>query len=257
MISTRTQPDSGMPLYRVDFHHHVQGDPVDVLGYSARQLVDDAVRKGLHAIAVTPHGRVFRDEELRSYAHEKGLLLIFGIEKRIEGREVLLLNVESSEIPIPMTFKDLHRLRKTRGNSILVVAPHPFYPSKSCMGERLDEFHELFDAVEYAHLHLPFYNPNDAAVVWARARGKAILSNSDTHGLFMLGHNFTEVEAEQLTVEALFESIRKKQVRPVVHIPSFFQVGRFLVQITFFQWILRSILPSKRREVALTKKGFI
>lgn len=234
-----------MALYRVDFHHHVKGDPVDLLGYTVYDLIDAAELHGIHALAVTPHGVVFHHLEAQRYASQKGILLIFGVEKRIEGKEVLLLNLLPEEIPPVMTFEDLKRLRNQKGKTLLVVAPHPFYPSSSCMGESLDLYGDLFDAIEYAHLHLPCYNPNDRAVEWARAHQKALLSNSDTHSLFMIGRNYSEVEASELSVDLIFEAIRQRKCKPIVHLPSWWEVTRFLIQISAFQAVIRFFMPSR------------
>jgi predicted metal-dependent phosphoesterase TrpH len=238
-----------MPIFRVDFHHHVQGDPVDLLSYNIYDLIDSAAQKGIDAIAVTPHGSVFDDLQARDYAAHKGVLLIFGVEKRIEGKEVLILNVSREEIPSPMSFHDLGRLREKRGGDILVVAPHPFYPTDSCLGDLMDSYPDLMDGVEYAHLHLPFYNPNDRAVEWARRHSKPILANSDTHQLFMFGRNYTEVESPDLSIRSLFQSIRERKTRAIVHIPRFTELVRFVVEVTLFQGIVRKVFPSRRQLV--------
>ncbi len=234
-----------MPIYRVDFHHHVKGDPVDFLHYTAIDLIDAAVVHRIDVLAITPHGVVFHDPQARAYAEQKGVLLIFGVEKRIEGKEVLLLNVIPDEIPAVMSFADLKRLRAQKGEELLVVAPHPFYPTNSCMGEAMDSYADLLDGVEYAHLHLPFYNPNDRAVEWARERGKPLLANSDTHSLFMIGRNYSEVESDDLRIESIFKAIRSRRCQAIVHIPSLWEVFRFLMEISVLQALIRLVIPSR------------
>ncbi|GAB4248890.1 MAG: hypothetical protein OHK005_15550 [Candidatus Methylacidiphilales bacterium] len=218
-----------MPVLRADLHHHCDVDPVDHLTYSAVDLIDRARSHGIQAMAITPHGSVFESPTATQYARDQGVLLINGIEKMIEDREVVLLNVRAEEIPRRMTFQDLAELRSARGASILVMAPHPFYPRPTCVGPVLDTHADLFDAVEYAHLYTWFWNPNRAAVAWAKAHGKAVLANTDTHDLSALGRNYTEIEAEGFTVEALFSAIRAGRTRLLSRPPNPMEWSRFIV----------------------------
>ncbi len=238
-----------MPTYRVDFHHHTNSDPIDTLWYSARDLVDRAVLCGIHAIAVTPHGAVFDEPKTISYAQSKGILLIPGVEKMVEGKEVLLLNVTPSEVSRHFSFEDLRRLRQQKGLDFLSVAPHPFYPRDTCMGPWLDRYRDLMDAVEYAHFHLEGWNPNDQLLDWARSRNCPVLANSDTHYIGMMGRNWSEVEAESLTTRAIFDAIRAGRVRVRVHRPSLWEVFRFAVQVSAFQDFLRVVNPRRTRAV--------
>ncbi|MFQ3671518.1 MAG: PHP-associated domain-containing protein [Verrucomicrobiia bacterium] len=216
-----------MPVYRADLHHHCDVDPVDHLTYTAVDLIETARSHGVQVLAITPHGLVFESRSAVEYARDQGILLIGGVEKMVEGREVVLLNVAPEDVPARMRFRDLAELRERRGEEILVMAPHPFYPRASCVGPVLDRHVDLFDAVEHAHLYHWLWNPNRAAVEWARRHGKAVLANTDTHDLMMLGRNCTEIEAEELTVSAVFAAIRAGRVRPISHPPSLVEWGRF------------------------------
>ncbi len=205
-----------MPAFNIDLHHHCSSDPVDRLFYNEFQLVDQSVAAGLHAIAITPHGSVYHHPAAILYARTKGLLLIPGIEKMIEGREIVLLNVQPDEIPDTFTFADLQALRGKRGNSIFAFAPHPFYPRSTCAGPVLNEIKGLIDAVEYAHLYFSFYNrPNQIAVDWARANGKPVIANSDSHDLSMVGKNYTVIEAENADACSLFTALKTNPTRLV------------------------------------------
>jgi predicted metal-dependent phosphoesterase TrpH len=228
-----------MATYRVDFHNHCKGDPVDVLGYTARDLVDRAAECGLHAVAITPHGKVFHDPGAKDYARTRGVLLIPGVEKMIEGGEVVILNVAPEDVPDVCTFDDLAALRARKGGSLLVMAPHPFYPMGGCLRERLVAHAGLFDAVEYAHFHGFGWNPNDAAVRFAEEKGKAVLANTDCHVLWMLGRSYTEVEAEALTAESVFDAIRAGRSRWHGHAPGALELARFFVQVAVWQLLLR------------------
>lgn len=244
----RTATEHYMPTFRVDLHHHCDVDPVDHLTYTAIDLIDAARAHGLHVLAITPHGVVFESPTAQAYAKDQGVLLIPGVEKMVEGREVVLLNVSAGDIPKKMTFKGLAALREKRGEEVLVMAPHPFYPRANCVGPLLDEHKVLFDAVEHSHLYSFFWNPNLKAVEWAGQNGKAVLANSDTHDLAMLGRNWTEVEAEELSIPAVFAAIRAGQTRHVARPPTLVELGLFVAKVTAYQGIRRLLGDRQEKE---------
>ena len=67
-------------------------DPQDRIPYTTRELIDRAVRLGFDALAVTLHDKQLALDSLMPYASERGIVLIRGIERTIEGKHVLLLN---------------------------------------------------------------------------------------------------------------------------------------------------------------------
>lgn len=206
-----------MPVFRVDFHTHCQGDPVDNLDHSVQEHIEAAVAAGLDAVAVTWHTKVFDQPEWMGYAAERGLLLVPGVEVNLNGKHhTLVLNVEPGEISGHASVDELRELRQRRGEGILVVAPHPYYLVSSCLGRTLDRHPELFDAVEWCHLHCRVVpgviNPNERARRWARRHGKPMLQTSDAHCARLVGRWFSTVEAEACTVEALFAAIRAGRV---------------------------------------------
>lgn len=233
-----------MPRFRVDFHHHCATDPKDVIGYSARALVDAARAHGIDAIALTPHLEPFWDPDAVRHAAATGILLIPGVEAEVEGREVLILNIRPGEVPDPCSFDDLRRLRAALGDRALVIAPHPYYPLPASLGRRLEQHADCFDAVEVAHLHGFGVNPNARAIAWARARGKPLVANSDTHDLAFLGRNYTEVDAERLDAESLFAAIRAGRAIPHTAPIPFFALLRFIFGVIAFQFLAR---PFRRR----------
>jgi hypothetical protein len=69
------------------------------------------VALGYQALAITLHERQLDLEPFRSYASERGLVLIRGIERTVEGRHVLLLNFDRRSEDVE-TFSDLARLKQ-------------------------------------------------------------------------------------------------------------------------------------------------
>src|SRR5918994_3387294 len=86
------------------------------------------------------------------------------IDRTIEGRHVLLLNFSRVTEDVD-SFDDLARLKaKERG---LVVAPHPFFRTGSCLGQLMDRYADLFDAVERNAMFTRALDMNACAEQWA------------------------------------------------------------------------------------------
>jgi predicted metal-dependent phosphoesterase TrpH len=182
-----------VPMLKVELHSHSADDPYDRIGYSTRALIDRAAELGYDALAVTLHDRQLDTRPLAAYARERGITLIPGIERTIEGKHVLLLNFRRGTEDVH-SFDDLRRLRQREPG--LVVAPHPFFPHSSCLRGLLDRLAELFDAVEWNAMFTSTMNFNRQAVRWAAAHGKPVVGNGDVHRLRQLGTTFSLVEAE-------------------------------------------------------------
>src|SRR5438552_5604922 len=132
-------------LLKVELHAHTSDDPVDRIPHTARDLIDRAAALRYHALAITLHDRQLDVAPLRDYAIERGVVLIPGVERSVEGKHVLLLNFTAAAAELT-TFEDLRRLKQQERG--LVVAPHPFFRLSSCMGGMMDRHAMLVDAVE-------------------------------------------------------------------------------------------------------------
>jgi predicted metal-dependent phosphoesterase TrpH len=145
---------------------------------------------------------------------QKGLLLIRAVEWNIEGGDVLLYNIPQREAQKLITFDALRACKRERGEDFLVIAPHPFYPAGHSLQGNLEPNIDLFDAIEYAQIHLPWFDKfNQQAVRVARKHNKPIIANSDSHNLWMFGRHYTLVDAEP-TMRAIFDAIRADRLQP-------------------------------------------
>ncbi len=199
---------------KLDLHIHTLEDPKDRLDYSARELLARARRLDFHVLAITLHGAVFDSPEVFAAAERLGLLLVPAAEMRIEGADVILLNVTSSDVAGLGTFADLRRLRERRGLSIFTIAPHPFYLLGGSVGKRLLDEIDCFDAIELCHFHKGIFNPNRRAIRVARDFGKPLIATSDAHRLSAFGHHYTSVPCPaELTAEAVFQQLRSGRLR--------------------------------------------
>src|SRR5687767_11415120 len=133
-------------MLKVDLHTHTADDPIDRIPYTSHQLIDRAAALGYDALAITLHERQLDIRPSAAYAAARGVVLIPGIERTIEGCHVLLLNFERGAEEV-RTFEDLRRLRAS--DSGLVVAPHPYFPGAHSLFGKLRKHASLFDAVEY------------------------------------------------------------------------------------------------------------
>ena len=191
-------------MLKVELHAHTSDDPVDDIPHSTPQLIDRAAQLGYQALAITLHDRQLDLRPFTSYATDRGITLIPGIERTIEGRHVLLLNFSSATESVH-SFDDLARLKsRERG---LVVAPHPFYPIGSALRERMDRYADLIDAVEYNAMFTSLLNFNTQAMRWARLHGKPMVGNGDVHRLRQLESTYSLIEAEP-NPDAICEAIR-------------------------------------------------
>jgi predicted metal-dependent phosphoesterase TrpH len=179
-------------MLKVELHAHTADDPVDRIPYTTIDLIDRAAALGFDALAITLHEQQLDLSRLRPYAAERGVVLIPGVERTVEGRHVLLLNFEAGAEQV-RTFEDLaHLKQRQRG---LVVAPHPFFPTTSCLWRDLERHRDLFDAVEYNAMFTGSVNFNRAAERWAARHGKPLVGNGDVHRLHQLGTTFSLVDA--------------------------------------------------------------
>lgn len=196
-------------MLRVELHTHTSDDPQDLIPHSTAELIDRAAALGYDALAVTLHERQLNLEPWAARARGRGIVLIHGIERTIEGRHVLLLNFPALA-EHATTFDDVRLLKRRFGG--LVVAPHPFYPGPTCLRGLMDRHADLFDAVEFTY----FYTRgtelfNRQASRWAAAHDLPVVGNGDVHRLYQLGKTFSLVDAAP-TADAICEAVRQGRV---------------------------------------------
>ena len=195
-------------MLKVDLHLHTKDDPADVISYDFHHLIDTAAERGFDALSVTLHDRDVSDPHMFDYARDRGITLLPGVERTIEGRHVLLINFPQPTDHI-RTFDELRRVRtESKG---LVIAPHPFFPDSSCLRSLMDTHADLFDAVEWSYFWTGGLNFNARAARWATEHGKPLVANSDLHDLRQLGRTYSIVFAER-DPDAICSAIRDGRV---------------------------------------------
>src|SRR3954463_11424126 len=106
---------------KLDLHIHTLDDPKDALDYSAHELLERARHLGFRVLAITLHDAVFDRAEVFADAESMGILLIPAAEVRLEGADVILLNVSAEEVETLGTMEDLKEFRQRRGESIFTI----------------------------------------------------------------------------------------------------------------------------------------
>src|SRR4029077_17678137 len=178
---------------KIELHIHTLDDPKDAVDYSAHQLLERARALGFRVLAITLHDAVFNRPEVFADAAAMGILLIPAAEMRLQGADVIVLNVSAEEIVELKTFDDLRRLRERRGDSIFTIAPHPFYMFGGSIGSRLFQEIDCFDAIEFCHFHVGLFNPNRRAKRVEARFPKPLSPTPDAHRLHPFGRHYTSV----------------------------------------------------------------
>jgi len=142
-------------------------------------------------------------------------LLIPAAEMRIQGADIILLNVSPQDVEGLRDFDDIRKLRKRRGQTLFTIAPHPFYVLGGSIGKRLIDEIDCFDAIELCHFHKGFFNPNRRAMQVAEKFGKPLIATSDAHQLSAFGYHYTTIpRPSTLTPEAIFLELRAGHGQP-------------------------------------------
>lgn len=209
-MSILAEADEKRDWIKLDLHIHTLDDPKDVIDYSAHQLLERARHLGFRVLAITLHDAVFDRPEVFADAAAMGILLIPAAEMRLQGADVIILNVSAEEISTLRNFDDLRQLRARRGLSIFTIAPHPFYVLGGSIGDRLVREIDCFDAIEFCHFHKGLLNPNRRAAAVAAKFRKPLIATSDAHRLHAFGSHYTSMPARaELTAENVFEGLRR------------------------------------------------
>ena len=206
----------GLIRLKCDLHTHVIGDrPFEKKGpwvLRPKEFIDLASSLGYDFLSFTYHNYLYYDSQVWDYAEEKGIILIPGIERSIQRHHVLFFNSPHSESI--RSFSSIRSYRLIYPGS-LVVAPHPFYGSSTCLGKKLIENKDCFDAIEYCHFFTRWFNPNKKAVRVGKMFRIPLLGCSDAHRVKEFGKTFSYVYTEERSSDALIEAIKAGRVECV------------------------------------------
>ncbi len=216
-------------MLKVELHSHTSDDPVDRIPYTTFELIERAGALGYDALAITLHERQLDLRRYAPYAAERGVVLIPGVERTIEGRHVLLLNFARGAEDV-QTFADLARLKAREPG--LVVAPHPFFPTAVCLRGEMQRHANLFDAVERNAMYIRGVDFNVRAEQWAARHGKPVVGNGDVHRLAQLDATYSLVDAPH-DPAAICDAIAAGRVRVESRPLGWSEATRLLLSMGF------------------------
>lgn len=237
---------------KLDLHIHTLDDPKDALDYTAHQLLERAKSLGFAVLAITLHDAVFDRAEVFADAQAMGILLISAAELRLQGADVIVLNVGPEEIEDVRDFDDLRALRARRAETIFTIAPHPFYVLGGSIGERLVREIDCFDAIELCHFRLGPFNPNRRAIAVAEQFNKRMIATSDAHRLDAFGRNYTSIPRPPvLNVGSVLAALRSGPIRvssPAATVGEFLSTAYFVfIAHNWRLWQRRRALETRRK----------
>ncbi len=196
-------------MIKVELHAHTSDDPGDRIPHDTHELLDHAARFGYGALAITLHNRWFDPAPFCDYAAARGIVLLSGIERTIDGKHVLLINMPRAAGDL-RSFDEVRALKQQTPGA-LVVAPHPFYPISSALGATMDELVDVVDALEVNAMYTSGLDYNRRARAWATAHDKPLVGNTDLHRLDQIGTTWSEVDAPP-DADAICRAIRAGRV---------------------------------------------
>jgi predicted metal-dependent phosphoesterase TrpH len=222
-------------VLKVELHAHSSDDPQDAIPHSTAQLIDRAARLGYQALAITLHDRQLDVRSYRSYAADRGITLIPGVERTIRGKHVLLLNFRRGAEEVS-NFDELATLKVREPG--LVIAAHPFFPGHSCLRGLMHRYADLFDAIEYNGMFTERINFNIPAERWARTHDKPVVGNGDIHRLRQLDTTYSLVDAES-DPDSICEAVRENRVTLMARPHSFLAATGVIAEL-----MLSNVLPA-------------
>lgn len=233
-------------MLKVELHCHCRGDPQDYfITYTAHELIDRYAQLKFDVVALTLHDTLLWTNDLLKYAQKKGILLIPGMERTIEHTHVVLLNISAKEYAQIQTFDDLRRIKK-QNDRMLVIAPHPYHPLVHGLGKKLEQYHDLFDVVEWSWYYHPWCNPNKKAQKVAQQYGKPIVGTGDVHFLHHAGKTYSLVDADK-NVHDIIRAIKKGRVHVVSKPLTLSEFLRFMFRVAWIETKRRFVTHSAKR----------
>lgn len=183
---------------KIDFHIHSlhSGDAIS----TPKSIVENALRKGLGAIAITDHDTVKAWKELNALGRKANLLVVQGEELRLfEGKKFVgeLIGLFLTEGIKSRQY--LGAMDEIHSQGGIVAVPHPFDVFRNNF-KRLNEAVKLkkIDAIESINARCFAEGFNAKAKKFAEKNSLPQIAGSDAHFPEEIGSAYTEVQAQSL-----------------------------------------------------------
>ena len=126
--------------YKMDLHIHTREDITHkTLKYSLRDVIKKAFDNNYKILGFTFHDSTIRHDVEKYF--KKGLLLVPGIELTIDNRHILLYSKKFNKYGRSYNYyRNFDKLEKIKDDSLLIGAPHPFYPANYSLRKKTEEY---------------------------------------------------------------------------------------------------------------------
>ncbi|CAN2049770.1 Phosphoesterase [Candidatus Magnetomoraceae bacterium gMMP-1] len=223
-------------LLKIDLHIHTREDIDNSISYTARDLIKTARAKGFDAIAITNHNAITYSPELQKFAENQDIVLIPGTEASINNKHILLLNM-----PYDDNIKTYEDIALRKSPETLVIAPHPYFPGMQSMGRKIEEYPDLFDAVEFCHFYNPCLNFNHEAQRFASKHNLPMVATSDAHIIEQFGNCYSFVDGEK-SISGIIRAIKAGRVKIVAPPLSLAKMIRIYIKIMWNKKTLHKMI---------------
>ncbi len=196
-------------MLKADLHMHTTySDGIS----TPKEMVDEAIKKGLKCICITDHDQTEGATEAMKYAYDKDILVISGIELISTSGDILGINVKKI-IPSGLSAKEtVKQIRKAGG---VAVVPHPFNRMLNGFWGGEKGLNALMpDGVEAFNATVLFGASNKRAFAFSKKFDLPFTAGSDAHRKEFVGRGYIEIPKNILTEKDVIDAILSKQIKP-------------------------------------------
>ncbi|MFX1237667.1 MAG: CehA/McbA family metallohydrolase [Promethearchaeota archaeon] len=219
-----------MNSIKLDLHLHTcySGDSL----IKPKDLLKQAVKKGLNGFAITDHGSLKAYKSLEKTASKRGLIVIPGMEIETHIGEVIALFIdEEFKIRDNNFISIVEKIKELNG---LIVIPHPFdflrtnHLKTSLLSEKI--VRKYIDGIEIVNSRIVFNSCIRKAKKYNERFKLFETGGSDAHTLKEIGTGYTFIKnVSGLTLDDIFKALKfgntvscGKLSSPLVHAKTIF-----------------------------------
>lgn len=190
-----------------------RSEPIDIL--------IEAQKKGLDAIAISDHNEIKGSRIARSYGGD--IIVVPSIEISSDKGHILGLGVD--EI-IPKGLSAVETVDRIHDAGGLAIVPHPFSFYRHGLFSKVDK-NLVVDGVETKNARYILGYSNKQAETLAYEKRLATLGASDSHFLESIGDAYTEVNTKgNDSVDGILKAIKHRRCKAKGHRTSNFLIGK-------------------------------
>jgi hypothetical protein len=221
---------------KIDLHVHTALDPIDNLPLDIESTITLAAAHGYDVIALTHHDAYFHiTDDIALVAEREGIIVLPGIEASLDdGAHVLVINCG----PEIEGISSLDELSEVRRPEHLIVPAHPFYPCFGLGRQKLEQWSDLFDAIEWSYFWNKYlHRANLDAAKFCKRRGIPLVGTGDIHLPRQMNRTYSIVEAQRDPV-SIVRAIRAGLVEVVTEPLSLVDMALIMGELTVHNQLL-------------------